>query len=67
MMVATVLSALAGFLVFMFGALWLIGSVWPTLSYESALPVLIAIGMAGAVAAVVLLRRRRAKMSSNAP
>jgi hypothetical protein len=66
-MVAIVLSALAGFLLFLFGALVVAGSVWPTVPYESALPALLVSGLLGAVVAVALLRRFRAKGSKAAP
>ena len=65
-MIASTFSALAGFLVFMFAGLFAMGSAWPSMSYEDALPILLGIGAVGAIVGVGLMRYYRKKRHKNA-
>jgi hypothetical protein len=61
MMLANSLAAVVGFGLAVVAALFAMGAIWPTMSYETVLPVLLVCGIAGA-ALTLIFRRRRAQL-----
>ena len=62
-MLSILLSAIIGFVAFLLVSLYIMGSFWPSMPYETALPALLALGCIGSAVAILLLRRLRAVAS----
>jgi membrane associated rhomboid family serine protease len=61
------LAVIVGFVVLFFGATFLLGQVAGTMPYETALPLLLSAGAAGAIAGVMVARwllKRRAQRTA---
>jgi hypothetical protein len=60
-MILTVLFAIIGFVSFLFVGVFVMGSIWPELPYETALPYLLGIAIFGAVLFGGFARRKSRK------
>ena len=65
-MLASAYSAIAGFLASVAMGLFAIGTAWPAMPYEAALPALLSVGFVGALAGIGLRRRYRKRRDRTA-